>query len=69
MSGASQLPTDEQTPSEHYLGDGLYARVDPYGAIWLRAPKYGGDHVVCLEPEVLSEFERWVKHLRKGTKR
>lgn len=56
--------SDQQ--SEHYLGDGLYVRVDLWGAVCLRAPRAEGDHVVCLEPPVLAEFERWLKHLRKA---
>jgi hypothetical protein len=38
---------------ETYLGDGLYARIDA-GAIWLRAPREDGDHMVALEPEVFA---------------
>ena len=40
------------TDGETYLGDGLYARFDGYGA-WLRAPREGGDHEVYLEPQTL----------------
>ena len=45
---------------ETYLGDGLYVRKDAYGAVVLRAPRDEGDHIVVLEPEVLSEFEAWL---------
>lgn len=51
---------------EHYLGDGLYVRVDSYGAVWLRAPREGSDHYVVLEYETLAEFERWLEDLRAG---
>lgn len=61
----SQSPQRE----EHYLGDGLYIRVDSHGAVWLRAPRDTIDHVVCLEPDVLAEFERWLGFLRKGQPR
>jgi len=40
---------------ETYLGDGLYGTFDGF-AVWLRAPREGGDHTVCLEPEVLEQF-------------
>jgi hypothetical protein len=38
---------------ETYLGDGLYARFDGF-SIWLRAPRKNGDHVIALEPGILS---------------
>lgn len=50
---------------EHYLGDGLYARIDSVGSVLLRAPRDEGDHWVALEPQVLLEFERWVREQRK----
>jgi hypothetical protein len=45
---------------EVYLGDGLYASVDPRGAVVLRAPRIPVDHWVALEPEVLEAFELFV---------
>lgn len=51
--------------SEHYLGDGLYCRLDGCGMVILRAPRDDGDDWVALEPGVLAEFERWVKMQRK----
>lgn len=66
LTDAGGAPASQ--PAEYYLGDGRYSRVDAMGAIWLRAPREDGDHVVCLEPDVLAEFERWVKHLRKAAK-
>jgi hypothetical protein len=36
-------------PRETYLGDGLYASWDGW-QIKLRAPRYGVDHEVYLEP-------------------
>jgi len=48
--------------AEEYLGDGLYVRVEPdTGAVWLRAPRDGGDHEVALEPEVLQAFLAWLR--------
>ncbi len=38
-------------PTEHYLGDGLYASFDGYQIV-LRAPRIDGDHWVALEPAV-----------------
>lgn len=49
--------------SETYLGDGLYASFDGY-QIKLRAPRYGIDHEVYLEPRTLGNFETYVKKLR-----
>lgn len=54
---------------ETYLGDGLYSHYDGF-ALWLRAPREGGDHVVALEPQVLREFLRFAwsltdKHPRR----
>ncbi len=40
---------------ETYLGDGLYASFDGYHII-LRAPRYGVDHHVALEPPVFDEL-------------
>ena len=37
---------------EAYIGDGLYARIDEYGMLVLRAPREEGDHWVGLEPDV-----------------
>jgi hypothetical protein len=48
------------TEHETYLGDGLYCSFDGF-AYTLRAPRIGGDHFVVLEPEVLDEFEKFVK--------
>lgn len=50
--------------NERYLGDGLYASFDGW-QIRLRAQHDNVDHVVYLEPEVLAEFERYVKNIRK----
>lgn len=44
--------------NEKYIGDGLYVRYDGF-AIWLRAPRTGGDHEVALEPNVFNALLRW----------
>jgi len=44
---------------ETYLGDGLYARYDGM-EIWLRAPREGGDHEVCLDVGILKELQSMV---------
>lgn len=49
---------------ETYLGDGLYASFDGF-AIWLRAPREGGDHIVALEPLVYAELVRFVADLKE----
>jgi len=46
--------------NETYLGDGLYAKFDGFG-FDLRAPREFGDHFVVLEPQVLTEFIRFVQ--------
>lgn len=46
---------------ETYLGDGLYAQVDPTdGMIILKAPRLGGVHWVGLDAIVLEAFLRFV---------
>lgn len=49
-----------QRRPEVYIGDGLYARYDGY-MIVLRAPRESGDHWIGLEPEVLSNFIRFIE--------
>ena len=54
---------------ETYLGDGLYASRDRFGAITLRAPRGAdGDHFVVLEPQVLAAFDAWIAGLRREGK-
>ena len=50
---------------EEYLGDGLYASHDGY-MVYLRAPRYEGDHWVGMEPEVLNNFLLYIEKLKKG---
>jgi hypothetical protein len=50
------------TINERYLGDGLYASYDGF-AIWLRAPRSGGDHYVCLEPIMFEQLIRYAVHV------
>jgi hypothetical protein len=47
---------------ETYLGDGLYASFDGWQVI-LRAPREGADHVVALEPEVMTAFHHYLEDL------
>lgn len=49
--------------AEHYLGDGLYASLDDFGTVILRAPREDGDHWVALESDVLEAFQRWLTKL------
>lgn len=56
--------TDQQ--SEHSLGDGVYVRVTRLGDVCLRQRRLACDSAIYLEPAVLAEFERWLKHLRKA---
>jgi hypothetical protein len=49
--------------SRAYLGDGLYVRDEGY-MITLSTERHDGEHFVCLEPEVLSEFIRFLEQSR-----
>ena len=49
---------------ELYLGDGLYASYDGF-AVWLRAPREGGDHQVALEPDVMAAFVRYLMAIER----
>jgi hypothetical protein len=50
---------------ETYLGDGLYCRLNAFGQIELRAPRYDErtnkniDHICCLEPAVYQALRRF----------
>lgn len=52
--------SQERKLRETYLGDGLYASYDGMHFI-LRAPRENGDHFVCLEDSVLSEFFEYIE--------
>jgi hypothetical protein len=47
---------------ETYLGDGLYASFDGWQVI-LRAPRENGDHVVALEPGVMTALHHYLEAL------
>lgn len=46
--------------AETYLGDGLYASFDGWHVV-LRAPRFGDDHFVALEPEVYRALQGWIE--------
>jgi hypothetical protein len=52
------------TENETYLGDGLYASFDGYH-FKLRAPRFGADHEVFLELEVVKNFQEYVQHIAR----
>ena len=52
-----------QMENETYLGDGLYARFDGF-SIWLRAPRENGDHVIALEPGILSALIAYAEQVK-----
>jgi hypothetical protein len=52
------------TENETYLGDGLYASFDGY-QFKLRAPRFGADHEVFLELEVVKNFQEYVQHIAR----
>ncbi len=52
---------------ETYLGDGLYASFDGF-QFCLRAPRQDGDHIVFLEPIVLTAFNEFVERTMKALK-
>lgn len=49
--------------TETYLGDGLYASFDGFQVV-LRAPRYSGDAIVYLEPEVVTNFLDFIKRIK-----
>jgi hypothetical protein len=51
---------------ESYLGDGLYASYDGY-QVKLRAPRDGGDHVIYLDPIVMTELVVYITTLQGCT--
>ena len=52
------------TTNETYLGDGLYAKYDGF-ALWLRAPRAGGDHEVALEPQIFLQFLKFAAGIKR----
>ena len=44
-----------------YLGDGVYARYDELGRIWL-AVDHHKNEVVCLEPQVINALNKFYKY-------
>ena len=46
-----------------YLGDGLYAEYDGF-MFTLIAPRDHEEHYVCLEPDVLGSFFRFIEKSR-----
>jgi hypothetical protein len=58
----------EDMEKETYLGDGLYVSFDGFG-FWLRAPRPEGDHIVCLEPQILQAFNDFVVQIKSRGER
>jgi hypothetical protein len=56
----------EEQPEE-YLGDGLYASFDGY-MITLRAPRFGEDHWIGLEPQVYRALLNYAQRCWAQTK-
>jgi hypothetical protein len=52
-------------PDDHYLGDGLYARIAD-GMVILLTERASGVHFVALEPEVFNELIRWTDEQEFG---
>lgn len=48
-----------------YIGDGAYVDFDGYAVILTTEDGIRATNTVVMEPEVLVEFERWVKRLRE----
>lgn len=44
-----------------YLGDGLYAKIDNYGTLWLWTLREDVVHEVALEPEVYQHLVSFMK--------
>jgi hypothetical protein len=52
-----------------YLGDGVYAEANQYGAIVLTTENgIATTNRIMLEPEVLVTFERWLRACREWAK-
>jgi len=45
-----------------YIGDSVYVGRDELGRVWLATSNSGElvTNEICLEPEVLREFQRWL---------
>lgn len=57
-------------PNERYIGDGVYAQLDPGHMIVLRTARgeefYGGVHWIALEPEVFTELLNFAREIGWG---
>jgi len=51
-----------------YLGDSVYAGLDEGRVALYLDNGFGPTCVIILEPEVLSEFQRWLDLIRKESK-
>jgi len=50
---------------KRYIGDGVYVAFDGF-AIWLTTENgIAETNKICLEPEVLENFERWLMDLKR----
>jgi len=49
---------------ETYLGDGCYASFDGF-QICLRAPRENGDHLIYLEPIVITALQEYINQVYK----
>jgi len=46
-----------------YLGDSVYADWDGCGIVLTTENGFGASNTICLEPQVLAAFNRYVKRL------
>lgn len=46
---------------EIYIGDGVYASIDQWGVVKLRAPRERGDHEVYLDSDMLNAVIKLAK--------
>lgn len=54
---------------KQYLGDGLYAAFDGYQFVLTAENGIEAYATVCLEPEVLDSFYRYVDHVKTELKK
>ena len=51
---------------EEYLGDGVYARRDEIGRIWLDLRGQDSTTRICLEPRTLKAFDEFRERIREN---
>lgn len=60
------MPSEKKQPEKRYLGDGVYVSTNGYSLVLTTGSDdpAKADNVVCLEPDVLEELNRYVEYLK-----